>query len=78
MNTYVQFMFNDIDCLGSDGVFILDGRNKLSTMIYNCKVQMKRLRQIKEITSFKIVKSDRYTDNKSCIIYTGKFNNQKK
>ena len=48
----------EVDCIGTTGVFILDGRNSVDTMIYDAMDQVKRLHNIKPwITSFKIIKS---------------------
>jgi hypothetical protein len=52
-----------VDCIGSAGVFTLDGRNSLDTMIYDAMEQVKRLHNIKPyITSFKIIQSERIGD----------------
>ena len=47
------------DCIGSDGVFILDGRNSIDTMIEDAKDRAKKLKNIKPwISGFKIIKGD--------------------
>jgi len=49
---------------GSDGVFILDGRNSLGTM---CKDSIKRIEWLKKvqpkIVGFKIMKGPRFTES---------------
>lgn len=67
---YVQFKRessddgNLYDMLGSDGVFILDGRNNLDTMIED---SYKRINQMKNIhpniAAFEIFKGNRIDDN---------------
>jgi len=51
MKFYVQFYTRNlkdhiVELCGSDGVFILDGRNKLSTMIQDAKERIFKLRFI--------------------------------
>lgn len=64
MKYYVQFkkynLANEIsDCLGTDGVYILDGRNKLNTMIVDAFEQIYRLRRVqKGIIGFVIHKGN--------------------
>ena len=49
----------EVDCIASNGIFILDGRNSLETMIEDAKQQVKRLQYVKPfISSFKIMKGD--------------------
>ena len=52
------------DKLGSDGVFILDGRNSLFTMIQDAKNQANRLTQVATIDGLRIMKA-----------YEGRFSN---
>ncbi len=48
----------EVDCIGTTGVYILDGRNSVDNMIYDAMEQVKRLHNIKPwISSFKIIKS---------------------
>jgi len=55
-----------IELLGSDGVMILDGRNKLSTLVVKAtKRQLKN-----KATGFKIVKSDRFSNNGNVVYST--------
>ena len=48
--------------LGSDAVFILDGRNTMQTMIFDTKKQIKRLSKVRTINSFKIIKATNFRD----------------
>ena len=63
---YVQFTHvrnnKIVDNLGSDGVFILDGRNKLETMKYDALLQMLRLNKVANIDGYRIIKAERFTD----------------
>ena len=52
-----------VDCLGSSGIFILDGRNRLDTMIQDAKNQAKRL-WVKP-DAFKIMKGN--LKNSHCV-----------
>ncbi len=69
MRYYTQFLIPDADgkpqeLLGSDGVFILDGRNSLGGM---CKDSIERASQLKNvqphIIGFKIMKGKRFTES---------------
>lgn len=51
-----------IDALGSDGVFILDGRNSLSTQIEDSLTRLEKINRNNSIVSFKIVKADSFLD----------------
>lgn len=42
------------DALGSDGVFILDGRNSIDTMVQDAMNRMKNLLKIKSFRGFEI------------------------
>ena len=53
-----------IDALGSDGVFILDGRNNIETMVFDSKIRMHTLKNIHNYIGFKIMKGERFTDAK--------------
>ena len=75
MKYYVQFYRHSYDTtsskteiLGSNGVYILDGRNNLPTMIEDAK---KRINQIKgvhsDIIAFTIHRGERFS--KSRIVY---------
>ena len=52
------------DILGSIGIFILDGRNNLDTMIHDAIDQAMRLAQVSKIDGFRIMNS-----------YDGRFSN---
>lgn len=51
-----------IDLIGSEGVYILDGRNSLNTLIYDSRLRLDKMRR-KDIVSFEIIKAERFTDN---------------
>lgn len=58
--------------LGSDSVFILDGRNNLQNMIYDCRQRMKRLEKVQHYVHFEIRRGDLRETNpeviyKSCM-----------
>jgi hypothetical protein len=63
MKIFVQFLTLNTkgevdDLLGSDGVFILDGRNNLNTWIKDAHNRIKQLKNVQpEIVGFKIIKS---------------------
>jgi len=67
MKYYVQFtsVRNNrvVDNLGSDGVFILDGRNSLDTMKCDAMLRMDKLRRVAKIDGYRIIKAERFTDN---------------
>lgn len=73
MKVYVQFTHvrenKVVDNMGSDGVFILDARNNLKTMIYDVMIQQHKLRKVADIDGYKIIKSDRFTDDPNAVIY---------
>ena len=58
-----------IDLLGSDGVYILDGRNNLNTMINDCHNRLNKLINENHIVGFEIIRAERFTDNGK-IIYS--------
>ena len=59
------------EMLGSDSVFILDGRNKLLTMIADARKRMHQLKNIHDdIVAFTINKGERFSE--SHIIYDSK------
>ena len=61
-----------VDCMGSDGVFIIDGRNKLSTMINDCLERIERLKNVKQgIASFRIIKCDAIGRNEVTVYQHG-------
>lgn len=59
-----------IDKLGSDGVYILDGRYTLTNSIQHCIDRAKKLRG--KIVGFDIIKSNNFTD-KGTLIYSHTF-----
>jgi len=71
MKCYVQFTHvrnnKVVDNLGSDGVYILDGRNRLNTMKCDAIMQMHKLRKVANIDGYKIIKAERFTDEGSLI-----------
>jgi hypothetical protein len=53
-----------IELCGSDGVFILDGRNSLETMKDDANDRMQKLNKFGEqITGYKIVRANSFLDN---------------
>jgi hypothetical protein len=73
MKYYVQFYRafdsnSKTEMLGSDGIFILDGRNNLSTMIKDAKKRMSQLKNIhNNIIAFTINRGERFES--SIIVY---------
>ena len=54
--------------LGSDGVFILDGRNKLPTLIKDSEERWRKLSNLHpEYIGFKILRGDRLDDRNVCL-----------
>jgi len=76
MKYYVQFYRaldsnSKTEMLGSDSVFILDGRNSLPTMIEDAKRRIHQLKNIHDdIVAFTINKGERFSE--SHIIYDSK------
>ena len=66
--THVENKKTVVDNLGSRGVYILDGRNTLTSMKCDSLVRMNRLKKVSKIDGYKIIKSDRF-DNDGIIIY---------
>ena len=56
-----------IDMLGSEGVYILDGRNSLSTLISDSILRKDKMRRT-DIVGFEIIKSDNFL-NEGKVIY---------
>ena len=54
------------DLLGSEGVFILDGRNNLRTMKADALMRMHKLRKIHKICGYEIRKGESFS-NSTCI-----------
>ena len=73
MKYYVQFTHaNDArtrmrDAVGSDGVFILDGRNNLETFKVDAQQQMHRLRKVASFDGYKIIKAESFLDKENLI-----------
>ena len=68
MKHYVQFTVSHdkievVDVCGSDGVFILDGRNNLRTMKCDALKRMHKLRNVCAIDGYKIMKGERFDDS---------------
>jgi len=59
-----------VDAIGSDGVYILDGRNSLNTMIQDAKDRAKLINLLCHFTGFKIVRGSRFSDNNT-VLYRG-------
>lgn len=72
MKFYVQFTHirnnKVVDNLGSNGVFILDGRNSTEGMQCDAMLRMNQLRKVANIDGYKIIKANRFTD-KGKLIY---------
>lgn len=56
-----------IEILGSEGVYILDGRNNLDTMINDVENRAQKL--LKKPIGYKIIRAERFTD-KGKILYS--------
>jgi len=73
MKYYVQFYRaldsnSKTEMLGSDSVFILDGRNSLPTMIEDAKRRIHQLKNIHDdIVAFTINKGERFSESR--IVY---------
>ncbi len=72
MKYYAQFYEscgpNKTEMLGSEAVFILDGRKNLHNMVNDARERLKKLRNVhKRIAAFTICKGERF--DKSHIIY---------
>ena len=64
---YTQVRNNKVyEILGSDGVFILDGRNNLRTMICDAMIRMNKLRRVMSPDGYKIMKGERF-DKSKCV-----------
>jgi hypothetical protein len=62
----------EVECVGTDGVFILDGRNSIDTMINDAKDRANKLRNVKpQISSFKIIKGEKFI-NEGSVVYEGR------
>ena len=54
------------EILGSDGVFILDGRNKLRTMKCDAQERIHKLRNVQKIDGYRIMRGSRF-GNSVCV-----------
>jgi hypothetical protein len=91
MKVYAQFYYMDTtkwtakgyikvepfeqEILGTDGVFILDGRNSIDTMIQDAKTRADKLKNVKTIHGFKIIRANKFSDT-GTILCDIKYNNQ--
>ena len=55
------------DKIGSDGVYVLDGRNNLCTMIVDCHDRVAKLRNLFQVDGFDICKGEKFST--SVIVY---------
>lgn len=77
MKFYIQFYNNGIGsekgtyqrALGSDGVFILDGRNTKFNMIRDGTRRAYQLRKIKKFVAFRVMQGDRFDISKAITRY---------
>ena len=52
-----------IEMCGTDGVFILDGRNNIDTMVFDAEKRMSKMRMIHpDICGYKIIKAQKFSD----------------
>lgn len=67
MKYYLQFYHvieNELqEICGSDGVFILDGRNSLRTMKCDAQERIYKLRNVQKIAGYAIMKGERFTNS---------------
>ena len=71
MKAYAQFLVTNnnilMEAMGSDGVFILDGRNNLQTMKINSMLRMNKLQVVRpNLVGYRVYKSERF-DNKNLL-----------
>ena len=70
MKYYVQFLDTDVpghivEAMGSDGVFILDGRNSMDTMTVDAITQFHRMnKNIHTYVGWRIMKGSRFDNSK--------------
>ena len=70
MKYYTQFYTDEnIEALGSDGVFILDGRNAIRTMILDSIARAYQLANVKRFHGFEIMKGERFDNSVSVSNY---------
>jgi len=80
MKYHVQFLDRQTngkiyEACGSDGVYILDGRNNLNTMILDAKARAYMLRNIHKFVGFKIKHGDRFSSATTIYQDTLDYNN---
>ena len=68
MKTWAQFYQHVGDrvapCLGSDAVFILDGRNSIKTMKEDCEERIRQLKNCHKYVAYRIYRGEHfYEDN---------------
>lgn len=68
MKVYIQFLTtgtkgNIIEKLGSDGVFMLDGRQKLSTWVKDGHDRAYMLRHVSHLVGFKVMVGSRFDNS---------------
>ena len=68
MKTWCQFYQHVGDkiapCLGSDAVFILDGRNSIKTMKEDCEERIRQLKNCHKYVAYRIYRGEHfYEDN---------------
>ena len=79
MKVYAQFLTINIngklsETLGSDGVFILDGRNNINTWKVDAMVRMNQLSNVQpNYIGYRIYKGNRFSDNNTMIYEWIKF-----
>lgn len=60
-----------IEMCGSDGVYILDGRNNLDNMILDAEKRLEKMRMIHTyIIGYKIIKAQRFSDTGTVLFST--------
>ncbi len=72
MKYHVQFLavglYGELgEACGSDGVFILDGRNKLDTMIEDAHKRMQELSKVRSFIGFRIYKGQRFGEGREML-----------
>jgi len=70
MKFYLQFYTKNLagekmQAMGSDGVFILDGRNTLANMIIDGHKRAYQLRFVEKFIGFKVMRCSRYFDGQA-------------
>ena len=80
-NSYIKFFDKDLnECVGSDGVFILDGRNSLDTAINDAYERSDKMKDVQHFGGFQIrtgTGHNRFSDYR-CLTSIIKYDNRKK